>query len=71
MVEKRCRLMSTYGWSEQYVKWGITGARGWVFFTWAMEAQASLFGSGLRRTSDGYRAQEIKKQLEKIKHGKK
>lgn len=51
--------MKSYGWTEDYVKFGITGARGWVFYNWAKENESSVWGSGLVQTSKGYVAQEI------------
>jgi len=53
--------MKSYGWTEHYVKFGIIGAKGWVFYNWARQNELSLFGSSERQTSKGYIAQEIDK----------
>lgn len=64
--------MKSFGWSEDYVRKGITGAKGWVFYNWAIENEASIWGDRLERKTDGYVKQEKKKileQLTKQQHG--
>ena len=68
MVDKRCRLMRIYGHDEDYWRKGITGARAWVLYSWALENEATIWGNTLRRSTDCYIAQEITR-LAKKKHG--
>ncbi len=50
--------MKVFGWSEQYCRKGITGARGWVWYNWALENEATMFGRLVERAGKGYIAQE-------------
>ena len=52
--------MSTYHWSEDYVLDELDGAKGWVWFNWAIMSRASMFGTGMVIKGDGYVAQERK-----------
>jgi len=54
--------MKTYGWTPDFVRKGITGAQGWVYYNWAMENEQVGFGPLVERTGDGYVAQQ-KKQI--------
>lgn len=66
-AEKICRLMSFYGWSEDYVLRRLIGARGWVYYNYAVENQASVWGNNIERRTDGYIAKEVKSILAKRK----
>ena len=65
LLEKRGKLMSFYGWSERYVLYGISGAKSWAYFAYAVENEARMFGSAIVRTTDAYVAKEIKRRLKK------
>ena len=51
--------MRTFGWTPDFVRKGITGAEGWIYYNWAMENEASIWGSGLDRRTPGYVKQEF------------
>jgi hypothetical protein len=55
--------MSFYGWSEDYVRFGISSAIGWVFYNFAMEETMSVWGAVYERKTDGYIKQEANKIL--------
>jgi hypothetical protein len=55
--------MASYGWSEDYVRKQLTGAKGWVYYNWAKENAASLLGALWERKSPGYVAQERQRWL--------
>ena len=61
MVEKRGLLMREFGWSLKHVKFGMTGAEGWIWYNWARENLVTAFGPIYKRTSDGYIRQETKR----------
>lgn len=48
--------------TEKHVRTGMTGARGWVFYNWAVENETQIWGTGLKRTTKGYIAQEMERQ---------
>lgn len=56
--------MRAYGWSEDYVRKRITGAKGWFYYYHAIQTEASMFGGGLE-LSGGYVAQEIERLKKK------
>ena len=56
---KRCLLMKVFQWQERYTKWKITSARGWAYYAWATEHEATVWGTGLIRSTPAYIAQEI------------
>jgi hypothetical protein len=66
-VEKICRLMSFYGWSEDYVLRRLIGARGWIYFNYAIENQMIVVGKNSERKTDGYVAREMRKILARRK----
>ena len=51
--------MKAYGWTADYIRFEITGAEGWIYYNWAYENEASVWGSGVRAV-DGYVKQEWK-----------
>lgn len=53
--------MATYGWTLDYVKFGMTGAQGWVWYNWAVESLIYAFGPVYKRTTEGYVKQEMKR----------
>lgn len=53
------------GFTAEYVRKRLPGAQGWVYYYWALENEASVFGTGLERKSDGYVKQEMKRRLAK------
>lgn len=63
MMTKRAELMSFYGWTEDYVMFGLTGAKAWTYYAYAVENRASAFGNNIKRTTDGYLDQEVKRIL--------
>jgi hypothetical protein len=65
MLEKRCLLMKTFGWTPDFVRKRITGAEGWAYYFWALEREDTLFGEGPKRKSKGY----IQQEMERLKHG--
>lgn len=60
MLQKRFTLMKTFGMNEFAAKWGQSGAKAWAMYCWAVENEASIWGTGLVRSTDGYVAQEVK-----------
>jgi hypothetical protein len=56
-------LAKTYGWTDDYIRKGITGAKGWVYANWARENEMTVFGAIEERKSDGYVAQERRRIL--------
>lgn len=58
--------MRTYGWSFDHVRKGMTGAQGWVWYSWALENEATAFGNCYKRTTDGYIRQETKRLMEMV-----
>jgi hypothetical protein len=56
--------MKCYGWSAEHIQYDITGAQGWVYYYWALENEASVWGTGLVNKSPGYLKQEWQKILE-------
>lgn len=65
-MEKRCRLMRSYGWKPDFVRKGITGAQGWVYYNWALENEANVWGAGVRVKGAGYVKQETERKLEYV-----
>ena len=58
--------MQAFGWKPDFVKWGIDGAEGWVYYNWARQNEASFWGSN-ERSTEGYLKQEIRAILKQ--HG--
>lgn len=54
--------MSFWGWSEEKVR-RMNGAQGWVYFNYAKENEATIWGNTLERVGEGYVEQEYKKIL--------
>jgi hypothetical protein len=61
--------MEAFRWDERYVKWKITSAKGWAFHAWATEHKASIWGTGMTRSTPCYVAQEIAIIRERKKRG--
>lgn len=53
--------MSTFHWTEDYACEEISGAKGWVFYNFALENRATMFGALVERVGDGYIAKERKR----------
>lgn len=51
--------MAAYGWTEDYVLFELSGARGWAYYAAAIEINPWL---SAERASDGYIAQEIRRR---------
>jgi len=47
-------LMKAFGWSEEHCRKRIPGGRAWVWYYWALENEATMFGKLVERTSKGY-----------------
>lgn len=64
--------MKSYGWTPSFVRKGITGAQGWVYYNWAQENEASVWGTGIRvkGRDGGYVRQETERILELWQTGK-
>lgn len=45
----------------------MRGDRGWVMFFWALENEATMMGTGLRRSGDGYIGRHAKQSVRKTK----
>lgn len=60
--------MAGYGWSEDYVRKGITGAKAWVYDDWLREEAIVRDGMVLKRETPGFIRQEIER-LRLEKHG--
>lgn len=50
--------MSTFGWTQDYVRKRLPGAQGWVYFNWALENEQTVLGPRWRRTGPGPVRQE-------------
>lgn len=61
--------MKSYGWSPDFVRRRLIGAQGWAYYNWALENEATVWGNGVERTTDGYIAQEIKR-IKAKRHGR-
>jgi hypothetical protein len=61
MIDKRLRLKSFYGYTDDYIRKQLPGNKGWVEFFWALENEARLFGSNFNRQGAGYILQEAKR----------
>ena len=59
--------MKTFGWTHEHCRKGMTSAEGWVWFYWALENEATLFGSSLERKGRGYVDQESKRLFDEAK----
>lgn len=44
---------------------GVTGAEGWVWYSWALEHRATVWGTGVKYASPGYVRQETLAILER------
>ncbi len=58
-------LMATYGWSEKHIRTGISSAKGWVWYAWAMQNRLTMFGVMYELKTPGYIQQEAAKILSK------
>jgi hypothetical protein len=61
--------MATYGWQPDFVRRGIPGAHGWVYYNWAMERELSMFGPVYQLKSESYVRQEWRKRISALKLG--
>lgn len=59
--------MHCYGWSPDFVRFGITSAQGWCYYDWAVCNQMTAFGPTHERRTDGYVATERKWQMDQLK----
>jgi hypothetical protein len=55
--------MKAFGWSYHHVRYGMTGAEGWVWYNFAMEDTIGAWGPVYRRVGDGYVRQETKRLI--------
>ena len=55
--------MKVFGWSEDHCRKRLPGARGWVWYYWALENDANMFGKSVERLGKGYIAQETDKLM--------
>lgn len=56
--------MRAYPWmTERYVRTGLPGARGWCYYYWAVENEATVLGVNWVRKGKGYVAQERERIL--------
>lgn len=62
--------MKAYGFASDYIDWELDGAHGWAYANWAVENEATVFGSSMEKKSDGYVRQEWKNLMEQY-HGSK
>jgi hypothetical protein len=62
--------MKAYGWTADYIRFDLIGAQGWVYYNWALENEASVWGSSIRPASAGYVKQEWNKLMERHNNGK-
>ncbi len=61
-------LMKTFpAMTEERIMWELDGDKGWAMYSWARENQASVWGSGERRTSPGYVKQQLNYNLSQKK----
>jgi len=54
--------MATFGWSRDHVMFEVPGAEGWVWYNWATENEATVWGQELERRSPGY----VKREKERL-----
>ena len=50
--------MRTFGWSYEFVRFGITAAQGWAWHNWAMANEVTMMGPVYKMVTDGYVKQE-------------
>jgi hypothetical protein len=62
--------MKVFGWSEGYCRKGITGARGWVWYFWALENDAGVFGKSIERKGKGYIGMESDRLFNEAKRNR-
>ena len=53
--------MRTYGWTENYCLDELDGAKSWVWGSYALQSQASVWGTGVKIVAGGYVAAEREK----------
>lgn len=61
--------MEAYGWTPDYVRWDLNGAEGWVYYNWARQNKASVWGSNEKPVTDGYLKQEIRRIMKELANG--
>jgi hypothetical protein len=62
--------MKTYGWSLQYVRFGLTGAQSWAWYAAALEMELGVFGGpAFQRTTPGYVRQETVRLMKMVTKG--
>lgn len=66
MLEKRCLLMKTFGWTPDFIRKRIPGAQGWAYYYWALEREASFWGGGPERKGKGY----VQQQVERLRYAR-
>lgn len=52
--------MKEYGWTPDFVRKGITGVQGWVYYFWAVESES------LEKSTTGYVKREWLKLMAKL-----
>jgi hypothetical protein len=57
--------MREFGWSERHIMFGITGAKGWHYYSWSRENCGSAFQSPQERVGGGLIQEEKKKILKR------
>ena len=55
--------MKSYGWTEDYVKFGLIGAKGWVYYNYAVENEARIWGNPVKPRKNRYVKQHWEKML--------
>jgi hypothetical protein len=63
ICDKHGKLMKEFGWTRDYVRLKITSAQGWVWYNWARQNEATMFGFNWKLSGRGYIGQQIDKNL--------
>jgi len=59
--------MKVFGWSEHHCRCGIPGHRGWIWYYWALENEATVFGKLMERRGKGYIALETDRLMDEAR----
>lgn len=55
--------MREFGWTENKVMFGLTGARGWVYYSWSRENAGSAFEQPAESSGKRFIQQEVDRIL--------
>jgi hypothetical protein len=70
LIEKQALLMKVFRWSLQRCR-SMPGAAGWVWYYWALENDATMFGKLVERKGKGYIGMEADRIFDEAKRNRK